>query len=51
MLHNFPHELTCQILTNQSIKLDVERDQRVILARKVISNWHVLPACKKLAEF
>ena len=26
---NVPHEPTCQILTNQRIKLDVERDQRV----------------------
>ena len=24
---NFPHELTCQILTNQGIKLNVERDR------------------------
>ena len=32
---NFPHELTCQILTNQSIKLDLERDQRVTMVRKV----------------
>ena len=34
---NFPHELTCQILTNQSIKLDLERDQRVTMVRKVKS--------------
>ena len=32
---DFPHELTYQILTNESIKLDVERDQRVITVRKV----------------
>ena len=31
---NFPYELTCQILTNQSIKLDLERDQRVTMVRK-----------------
>ena len=36
MLHKFPHELTCQILTDQSITL----------VRKVKSNWHVFPACK-----
>ena len=28
------HELTCQILTNQSTELDVERDQRVTMVRK-----------------
>ena len=35
MLHKFSAELTCQILTNQSIKLDVERDQREAMLRKV----------------
>ena len=47
MLHKFSaYELTCQILTNQSVQLDVERDQRVTMVRKVKSNWHVFPACK-----
>ena len=39
---NFPHELSCQVLTNQSIKLDLERNQRVTLVRKVFpafKNW------------
>ena len=32
---HFPHELTCQILTNQNIKkLNVERDQRVTGVRR-----------------
>ena len=35
---HFPLELTCQILTNQSIKLDEERDQRVTMVRKVKSD-------------
>ena len=31
--------------------LDVERDQRVTLVRKVKSNWHVFPACKNWLNF
>ena len=34
---NFLRERTCQFLTNHSIKLDVERDQRVTMVRKVKS--------------
>ena len=30
----FPHELTCQILTNQGKKLDMERDQHMTIVRK-----------------
>ena len=36
---NFPHELTCQILTNQSVKLDAERDQRVTMVKIEITSW------------
>ena len=33
-------------------KLQVERDQRVTLVRKVKSNgWHVFPACKNCLNF
>ena len=44
MLYKFlTHELTCQIWPIRAQKLDVERDQRVTIVRKVKSNF---PVCK-----
>ena len=45
MLHKFlTHELTCQILTNQSVKTGRRVcDQRMTIVRKVKSNF---PVCK-----
>ena len=40
---NFLHELTCQISTNQSIKIGRKRDERVIMLGKIKS-------MKKLVE-
>ena len=43
---HFPHELTCQILTNQGIKIDKERDQRVTMVKKSKAT-----ACKSRLNF
>ena len=43
MLYKFLHELTCQISTNQSIKIGRKRDERVIMLGKIKS-------MKKLVE-
>ena len=43
---NFLHELTCQILTNQSIKIGRRASPARDLGEKSQNNWHVFLACK-----
>ena len=48
---NFPHELSCQVLTNQSIKIGRRARPTRDLGEKVNSNWHVFPVCKNWLNF